>query len=126
MTTTGGPFNFEFLEAFGVPLQRVKAGETLFREGEAGKAMYLVVEGKLEVRVGEKAVETVGLHGIVGEMALIDNAPRSATAVALTPVEVAAIDRDVFLTLVAESPAFSLYVMKLMAARIRHMNEQAG
>ncbi len=126
MTTTGGPFNFEFLEAFGVPLQRVKAGETLFRTGETGKAMYLVVEGKLEVRVGDKPVETVGMHGIVGEMALIDNAPRSATAVALTPVEVAAIDRDVFLTLVAESPAFSLYVMKLMAARIRHMNEQAG
>ena len=54
--TTGGPFNFEFLEAFGVPLQRVTAGEALFREGEAGKAMYLVVEGQLEVRVGRSVL----------------------------------------------------------------------
>jgi len=123
--TPGGPFNFSFLEAFGVPLRRLEAGETLFRAGEEGKHMFLVVEGQIEVRVNDKRVETVGLHGIVGEMALIDKAPRSATAVAATAGEVAVIDRDVFLTLVGESPAFSLYVMKLMAARIRRMNQQA-
>lgn len=122
----GGPFNFGFLEAFGVPLKRVAAGEALFRTGEPGKEMYLVVEGKIDVKVGDKTVETVGLHGVVGEMALIDRSPRSATAIAATAAEVAVIDRDVFLTLVGESPAFSLYVMKLMAARIRRMNDAAG
>jgi CRP/FNR family cyclic AMP-dependent transcriptional regulator len=122
----GGPFNFGFLEAFGVPLKRVAAGEALFRTGEPGKEMYLVVEGKIDVKVGDKTVESVGLHGVVGEMALIDRSPRSATAIAATAAEVAVIDRDVFLTLVGESPAFSLYVMKLMAARIRRMNDAAG
>ena len=121
--TNGGPFNFSFLESFGVPLKRVKAGETLFRTGDAGEAMYLVVEGQIDVRVGEKTVERVGLHGIVGEMALIDRSPRSATAVAVSGGEVAVINRDVFLALVGESPAFSLYVMKLMASRIRKMNQ---
>ena len=120
--TNGGPFNFSFLEAFGVPLRRLKAGETLFRAGEEGRHMYLVVEGRLDVKVGGTIVENVGHHGIVGEMALIDQSPRSATAVATVASEVAEIDRDVFLTLVGESPAFSLYVMKLMAARIRRMN----
>ena len=124
--TDGGPFNFSFLEAFGVPLKRVKAGETLFRAGEAGAAMYLILEGKVDVRVGDRTVETVGLQGIVGEMALIDKAPRSATAVAATAGEVAVIDRDVFLALVGESPAFSLYVMKLMASRIRRMNTSSS
>lgn len=124
--TDGGPFNFGFLEAFGVPLKRVKAGEALFRAGDPGRDMYLVVEGKIDVKVGDQTVETVGLHGVVGEMALIDQAPRSAAAVAATAGEVAVIDRDVFLTLVGESPAFSLYVMKLMAARIRRMNDKAG
>lgn len=123
--TEGGPFNFSFLEAFGVPLRRVAAGEVLFRVGEPGRHMYLLVEGKIDVQVGDTTVETVGLHGVVGEMALIDKAPRSATAVAATAAEVAVIDRDVFLALVGESPAFSLYVMKLMAARIRRMNEKA-
>jgi CRP-like cAMP-binding protein len=120
--TEGGPFNFTFLEAFGVPLRRLKAGETLFRSGEEGRHMYLVVEGQIDVKVGGMIVENVGMHGIVGEMALIDRAPRSATATAKTDCEVAEVDRDVFLALVGESPAFSLYVMKLMAARIRRMN----
>lgn len=118
----GGPFNFSFLESFGVPLRHLKAGETLFQAGEEGKHMYLVVEGRIDVKVGGTIVENVGLHGIVGEMALIDKSPRSATAIAATNTEIAEIDRDVFLTLVGESPAFSLYVMKLMAARIRRMN----
>jgi CRP/FNR family transcriptional regulator, cyclic AMP receptor protein len=121
--TAGGPFNFAFLETFGVPLKRVRAGETLFEKGEAGSAMYLVLEGKVEVRVGGKVMESVGLHGIVGEMALLDNATRSATAVAATAGEVAVIDRSVFLDLVRENPAFSLYVMQRMAMRIRKMNE---
>jgi CRP/FNR family transcriptional regulator, cyclic AMP receptor protein len=123
--TDAGPFNFSFLEQYGVPLRRFKAGEVLFSVGEPGNSMLLVVEGKIDVKVGGETVETVGLHGVVGEMALIDKSPRSATAVGATGGEVAVIDRDVFLTLVGSSPAFSLYVMKLMAARIRKMNAQA-
>lgn len=123
---TTGPFNFQFLESFGVPLRRMSAGETLFRAGEEGKHMFLVVEGQVDVKVGEKSVETVGIHGIFGEMALIDKGARSATAVAKTSGEVAVIDRDVFLALVGESPAFSLYVMQLMARRIRRMNEDVN
>ncbi len=122
---TGGPFNFSFLETFGVPLKRMRAGETLFEKGEAGADMYLVLEGKIDVRVGDRVVESVGMHGIVGEMALLDNAPRSATAVAASAGEVAVIDRSVFLDLVRENPAFSLYVMQRMAMRIRKMNEGA-
>lgn len=121
-----GPFDFSFFEDFGVPLKRVAAGEVLFRTGDPGKSMYLVLEGKIDVEVGGKTVETVGLHGIVGEMALIDLGPRSATAVAATASELADIDRDVFLALVGESPAFSLFVMKLMAARIRRMNQSSA
>ena len=70
--SSGGPFNFGFLEEFGVPLRRVKAGETLFRAGEPGDVMLLVIEGKIDIRVGEATVETLGLHGIAGEMSLID------------------------------------------------------
>ena len=120
-----GPFNFDFLESFGVPLRRFKAGDVLFEKGEAGDTMVLVLEGKIDVRVGDKVVETAGLYDILGEMALLDAAPRSATAKAATTGEVAVIDRQTFLDLVRENPAFSLYVMRRMAARIRRMNDSA-
>lgn len=122
--TDGGPFNFGFLEAFGVPLRRIKEGEVLFRAGEAGDTMLLVLEGKIDIRLGERTVETLGLHGLAGEMALIDNTPRSATAVAVTGGEIALIDRQTFLDLVQEVPTFSLYVMRILADRIRRMNAQ--
>ena len=121
--TDGGPFNFDFLEDFGVPLRRFKAGEVLFEKGEPGDSMVLVLEGQVEVRLGDKVVDTAGLYGILGEMALLDQAPRSATAVGLKAGEVAVIDRQTFLDLVRENPAFSLYVMRCMAVRIRRMND---
>jgi len=121
--TDGGPFNFDFLESFGVPLRRVKAGEVLFEKGEAGDTMVLILEGRIEVRVGEKVLETAGLYSVLGEMTLLDQAPRSATATAITEGEVAVIDRQTFLDLVRENPAFSLYVMRCMAARLRRVND---
>lgn len=120
-----GPFNFGFLESFGVPLKRMKAGDVLFKAGDPGTTMVLVIEGRIDIRVGDRVVETVGLHGIVGEMALLDSAPRSATAVAATNGEIAIIDRNQFLDLVRENPGFSLTVMLAMANRIRRMNAAA-
>jgi CRP/FNR family cyclic AMP-dependent transcriptional regulator len=116
------PFTFKFLEDFGVPLKRMKAGETLFANGDAGEKMFLVLEGKVDVLVNDKVVTTVGLHGIVGEMALLDLEPRSATAVVSEAGEIAVIDRSTFLDLVREQPSFALYVMRTMAQRIRRMN----
>jgi CRP/FNR family cyclic AMP-dependent transcriptional regulator len=123
--SNGGPFNFGFLEAFGVPLRRISTGEVLFSEGEDGDTMLLVIEGRIDVKLGDHTVETVGLHGIVGEMALIANAPRSASAVAASSGEIAVIDRQTFLDLVQEVPAFSLYVMRVLADRVRRMNMQS-
>jgi CRP-like cAMP-binding protein len=120
--TLGSPFTFQFLEEFGVPLKRVKAGERLFKAGEAGNEMYIVLEGKVDVLVDNQVIGTAGLHGIVGEMALVDLEPRSATAVAREAGEVAVIDRETFLALVREHPSFALYVMGVLAKRLRRMN----
>jgi CRP/FNR family transcriptional regulator, cyclic AMP receptor protein len=118
----GSPFTFQFLEEFGVPLKRIRPGEHLFSAGDAGDQMFLILEGKVDVVVGEKTVSTVGLHGIVGEMALVDREPRSATAIAREAGEVAVIDRATFLELVREQPSFALYIMGVLAKRLRHMN----
>jgi len=119
----GDPFDFEFFERFRIPLKRFAAGERIFLEDDPGDVMYLVVEGKVSIVTYGTVLENVGMHGIFGELALIDSAPRSAAALAAEPSEVALIDRDTFLELVRQKPTFSLYVMRQLATRIRRMNK---
>jgi len=65
----------------------------------------------------------LGPKGIFGEMALIDDSPRSATVVALTDVTVAPIKEEQFLFLVKHMPMFALKVMRVLAKRLRHQNK---
>jgi CRP-like cAMP-binding protein len=101
------------------------AGEALFREGTPGTSMYLIRCGEVAIYVGGMPVERIGPGGIVGEMALIDDSPRSASAVALTDCELVPIDRKRFLFLVQETPFFALEVMRVMGERLRVMNRLA-
>jgi CRP-like cAMP-binding protein len=119
----GAPFDFEFFERFKIPLKRFAAGEKIFLEEDPGDVMYLVVEGKVSIVTYGTVLENVGIHGIFGELALIDNSPRSAAAIAAEPTEVALIDRETFVELVRQKPTFSLYVMRQLATRIRRMNK---
>lgn len=119
----GAPFDFDFLERFRIPLKRYAGGNTIFQEDDPGDLMYLVLEGRVNIVTYGTVLENVGMHGIFGELALIDNAPRSAAAIAAEATEVALIDRDTFLDLVRHNPAFSLYVMRQLATRIRRMNQ---
>src|SRR5436853_1764763 len=65
---------------------RLEAGEPLIREGEPGHELFLMVEGLALVSLREEALATVGAGEFVGEMALLERAPCSATVTALTPV----------------------------------------
>ena len=60
----------------------LEPGDILFREGDDGEEMFAVIDGELELQVAGRAVDRVGPGAIVGEMALIDRSPRSATVVA--------------------------------------------
>jgi CRP-like cAMP-binding protein len=103
-------------------LRTLSDGEVLFREGEAGDLMYAVVEGAVDLTVNGRLVDTVRTGKIVGEMALIDQSPRSATATATDGTVVAPVDRKRFVYLVQEHPTFALLVMELMAERLRAAN----
>ena len=102
--------------------QAVPAGHVLFREGDPGDTMFAVAEGQVELTVAGDVVEDVGPGGILGELALVDHAPRSATAVAKTPARVVQVDADRFGYLVHEHPTFALQVMTVMAERLRRSN----
>ena len=84
--------------------------------------MYVVIEGEVNVLIRGKVVETVAAGGIVGEMALIDTQPRSATVIAHTDCKLVPIDEKRFTFLVQQTPFFSLQVMRVMANRLRRQD----
>ena len=103
-----------------------KAGETIFKAGESGKAMFIVKSGSVDLLVGNRVVENVGEDGIFGEMSLIEHSKRSATAIAKTDCELKVIEESEFLFMVRETPFLSLKVMRTLANRLRAMNEGVG
>ena len=78
----------------------------------------------LQILDGNYVYETVSAGGIVGEMAMVDGSPRSATVCAIKPSTVIPIDERRFLFMVQQTPFFALRVMRVMTARLRAMNER--
>ena len=95
------------------------AGQTIFGEGQAGDIMYVVQAGQVSIRYQGREIDVAGPGGIIGEMALIDDQPRSATAVATTDCRLVPIDERRFTFLVQQTPMFALTVMRVMADRLR-------
>jgi CRP/FNR family transcriptional regulator, cyclic AMP receptor protein len=104
------------------PTRFFAKGNTIFMEGEQGDEFFVVVSGQVEIRSGNRWFETVGQNGIFGEMAMIDESARSATAVALTDVTVAPIQEQQFLFMVKNTPFFAIRVMRVLANRLRRQN----
>lgn len=102
----------------------VAPGDVLFSAGDSGTEMFGVIDGAIELRRGDVVVGTIAPGETFGEMSLIDHSPRSLTAVASEPSEVAVIDERVFLFLVHETPMFALQMMRSLADRVRTLNER--
>jgi CRP/FNR family transcriptional regulator, cyclic AMP receptor protein len=97
-------------------------GDVIVRAGEPGTVMYTVISGEVGILVEERLVEVVGPGGIVGELALIDGGPRSATVVARSYCQLGVVDAARFARLTQETPHFALGVMRVLAARLRRQN----
>lgn len=96
-----------------------EAGADLVREGDPADAMNVIIEGRVRIHAKGKTFRELGPGEIIGEVALLDTRPRSASANALEPTKAAAIDEKRFLFMVQNTPRFALHVMKVMAARLR-------
>jgi CRP-like cAMP-binding protein len=96
----------------------------IFKEGQAGTFMYLVKEGRVAIAVGQNIVEVIGPGGTFGEMAVVDQSPRTARAGALVDSVLLAIDRASLIDVVKKHPAVAVAMLRGVAERLRHMNEQ--
>ena len=99
--------------------RELPAGTVIFEEGETGEEMFGVVAGKVELQMPDGRVFTLGPDESFGEMAVVDQSPRSGTAIAVEDTTLAVIDRRRFLFLVHETPTFALQVMGSLAERLR-------
>lgn len=102
-----------------------KAGEIIFEMGQPGNVMYVIKSGQASVRVGDRIFDTLGKGSTLGEMAILDGSPRSATAVADTDCEIVAIDKPRLLDMVQHEPLVAIEMTKSMVRRLRSMNYQA-
>ncbi len=113
----------------GVSQVRFEAGETIFRQGERGDLVYAIVSGRVEVvreeaDGGERLLATMGPGEYFGEMALVSDAPRTATVRAVEPVEAVAMGRADFTTLYAYLPDLRRRVESVI--RERRANQASG
>ncbi|HWA36799.1 MAG TPA: cyclic nucleotide-binding domain-containing protein [Burkholderiales bacterium] len=101
----------------------VQPGQPVFRAGDKGGVMFVLLEGTADVLVGGSTVEKAGPGALFGEMGLIDQAEkRSATVIATSVCKLVPVDLDRFHQLVRRTPQFASYVMKIIVARLRRMN----
>ena len=98
------------------------AGTSIFEKGDQGTEMYVVKEGEVDIVIDDFHFETVLPDGIFGELSLIDQETRIASAIARTDCTLQAIDKRQFLFLVQETPVFAIQVMAEMANRLRRVD----
>ena len=101
-------------------------GETLMREGEPGDCLYIIVEGTLRVHRGEQTLMHLEPGKIVGEFALLDPAPRSASVTGVTDALLFRLDNEPFQEVMADRPEIALGIIRSLTRRIRRQDEPAS
>ena len=98
---------------------RVAAGKVLVNEGETGHEFFVIIDGSARVTRRGKRVATLGAGSAFGELALLDKAPRNATVIAETPMELVVLGQREFAGIIDEVPGFSRKLLAGMANRLR-------
>lgn len=117
---------FGILTGNDIETRTLKAGGTIFREGDEANELFVIKSGQVRVQIGNRTISELGAESIFGEMALIDSEPRSATVTAITDVELVPVSEKQFLFLVSQTPYFALKVMRVLAQRLRATNKTFG
>lgn len=122
------PDDAEQLSSRLIP-RRFSAGQIIFHLGDPGGLLYIINEGKVKISHsnpdGQEALLAIlGSGDFFGELALLDESPRSATAEALEPTETLTLHRTEFMRFLESNPSIARHILTVLARRIRHMNAQ--
>jgi len=110
-----------------VSLHRYEAGQIIFKQGDIGTTMYIVVKGHVNIFMPGEASRLISLKDLTqgeyfGELALVDDKPRSASARAVTDVDLLELTRDMLLTYIGLQPRAALAILHTMSERLRETN----
>ena len=97
----------------------IRSGHVLMREGDSGHEFFLIVDGTVAIERGGREVGIARAGDFLGEIALVDGGPRSATATARTEVRALVVTRQAFHSLMDEFPDVRLHVLEALAERVR-------
>lgn len=95
-------------------------GEEIFAEGEAGDALYLVLDGRVRVHKQERVIAELGERECFGEMAILDAAPRSATVTTVSDTHLLKISREDFQEIMTEKPEIAVGIIKVLTRKLRN------
>ncbi len=109
-----------------VETESMFAGEAVFQQGDLGDALYVIQSGVVAVEVNGREVARLGPSDYLGEMALIDELPRSAACVIVEDAVLLRISRDEFNVLLHAKPNLALSMMKMLAKRRRALRKNIG
>lgn len=94
-------------------------GAVIIDQGRVGRECFVILDGQAVVLVGDEPVATIGPGTMVGEMALLEHRPRTASVIAETPMRLVAFDTEDFATLLREMPKAHDRVMEMLATRLK-------
>jgi CRP/FNR family cyclic AMP-dependent transcriptional regulator len=103
------------------PVVYYDRGKPIVQAGQTGLRMYVITEGKVSVKIGDRVVERLGPGGAFGEAALVDQSTRLASAVADTDCALLPVGRTAFLAMVKMSPSFAESMLSSLAERLRYL-----
>lgn len=107
--------------------ENFKAGEAVFLEGEWGDRMYLILSGRIAIIKGDLDSPTILAYRsegeMIGEMALLENQPRSASVIALDRLHLLSVNRHKFQEMLHKLPFVSLSIMEMLSSRLRKTDE---
>lgn len=105
-------------------IRTYSAGQVIFSEGDVGDALFVLLEGEVAISLQGRELDRLTPRSIFGEMALIEDRPRSASAIAVSECQLLRVGRAQFANLVRLAPEFALRVMTVMSDRLRHLMDE--
>jgi CRP-like cAMP-binding protein len=112
---------------FQKSVKAFEPGQVIFKEGEPGDQMFIIIQGAVEIRKRTSAstartLSTFKPGDVFGEMAIIENKPRSATAVATTASRMLVLNEPLFLAMIERNPDFARKMIQVLSERLRKAN----
>src|SRR5262245_1387829 len=104
----------------------LSAGKVLARQGEIGREFVILLDGEVEVARDGRVIAVRGPGDYIGEIALLDDRPRTATVIAQTDLSAEVLNRAEFFSLLADAPELSSRIMATMGRRLAELDSESN